>query len=204
MYRKFLVTFAALMLLTSFGCMESMVKPEAKTDTGEEMGLPPYSGPRHGPPWPTFEWKVGGSGSSTKMSFGGQTVEVEHSRNSGYTTGLRDMLTTAMVQSQRYRVLERQNLSSLEKEMALVNKGLTDKSGVQKGQVKGADLLIMGRHYRMGSCHVRRRRQFGRRHAGQGIGSFLVVSKALSKNLQWPWISVLWIRPHLKCWRPPV
>ena len=144
MYRKFLVVFAALILLVSFGCMESMVKPEAKTDTGEEMGLPPYSGPRARVAVADFEWKVGGSGSSTKMSFGGQTVEVEHSRNTGYTTGLRDMLTTAMVQSQRYRVLERQNLGSLEKEMALVNKGLTDKSGVQKGQVKGADLLVMG------------------------------------------------------------
>ena len=32
MYRKILVVFAALMLLASFGCMESMVKPEAKTD----------------------------------------------------------------------------------------------------------------------------------------------------------------------------
>jgi curli biogenesis system outer membrane secretion channel CsgG len=69
---------------------------------------------------------------------------VEHTRQRGYTTGLRDMLTTAMVQSKRYRVLERQNLSSLEKEMALVNKGLTDKTGIQKGQVKGADLLVMG------------------------------------------------------------
>ncbi len=144
MYRKILVVFAALMLLASFGCMESMVKPEAKTDTGEEMGLPAYSGPRARVAVADFEWKVGGSGSSTKMSFGGQTVEVEHTRNTGYTTGLRDMLTTAMVQSKRYRVLERQNLGSLEKEMALVNKGLTDKSGVQKGQVKGADLLVMG------------------------------------------------------------
>ena len=123
MYRKFLVAFAALMLLASFGCMESMVKPEAKTDTGEEMGLPPYSGPRARVAVADFEWKVGGSGSSTKMSFGGQTVEVEHTRNTGYTTGLRDMLTTAMVQSKRYRVLERQNLSSLEKEMAAGQQG---------------------------------------------------------------------------------
>jgi len=144
MVRKFLATFAVFTLLASFGCMESMVKPEAKTDTGAEMALPPYSGPRARVAVADFEWKVGGSGSSTKMTFGGQTVEVEHTRQRGYTTGLRDMLTTAMVQSKRYRVLERQNLSSLEKEMALVNKGLTDKTGIQKGQVKGADLLVMG------------------------------------------------------------
>ena len=144
MYRKFLFLFGILLLAASWGCMESMVKPEAKTDTGEEMGLPPYVGPRARVAVADFEWKVGGEGSSTKMSIGGQTIEVSHSEQSGYTTGLRDMLTTAMVQSKRYRVLERQNLGSLQQEMALGNSGYTDKSGIQKGGIKGADLLVMG------------------------------------------------------------
>ncbi|MBI5063842.1 MAG: hypothetical protein HZB87_10390 [Desulfatitalea sp.] len=91
-----------------------------------------------------FEWKVGEQGSSTRMSFGGQTMEVSHTEYSGYTSGLRDMLTTAMVQTKRYRVLERQNLESLKQEMALSESGYTDKSGKQKGQVRGADLLVMG------------------------------------------------------------
>lgn len=144
MYRRLLVITTIMMILASWGCMESMVKPEAKTDTGQEMGLGPYNGPRARVAVADFEWKVGGSGSTTKMTFGGQTMEISQNRQSGYTTGLRDMLTTAMVQSKRYRVLERQNLSSLQKEMALGKSGYTDKSGIQKGAIKGADLLVMG------------------------------------------------------------
>lgn len=144
MYRKALATFAILMILLSWGCMESMVKPEAKTDTGDAMDLPPYNGPRAKVAVADFEWKVDQSGSTTKMSIAGQSIEVSHSEHNGYMTGLRDMLTTAMVQTKRYRVLERQNLGSLTNEMALREQGLTDSSGKKKGRVKGADLLIMG------------------------------------------------------------
>jgi len=125
------------------GCMESMVKPEAKVDTGEEMGLPPYHGPKAKVAVANFEWKVGDS-STTKIGFGGQTITVSHSEYEGYATALRDMLTTALVQTKRYRVLERVNLDALKQEMALSNQGYTDKSGIKKGGIKGADLLIMG------------------------------------------------------------
>ena len=144
MFRKISFLFAVMLLAVSWGCMESMVKPEAKTDTGEEMGLTPYSGPRARVAVADFEWKVDGHGSSTRMTVAGQTIEVSHTEQTGYTTGLRDMLTTAMVQSKRYRVLERQNLGSLQQEMALSSTGYTDKSGINKGGIKGADLLIMG------------------------------------------------------------
>lgn len=144
MYRRLLIVFIAMAVFASLGCLEGMVKPEAKTDTGAEMGLGPYNGPRARVAVYDFEWKVGGSGSTTRMNVGGQTYEVTHTRQSGYTTGLRDMLTTALVQSKRYRVLERQNFASLKKEMALGKSGYTDKSGIQKGAVKGADLVVMG------------------------------------------------------------
>jgi curli biogenesis system outer membrane secretion channel CsgG len=135
----------SLLVLFSFsGCMESMVKPEAKTDTGEEMGLPPYSGPRARVAVADFEWKVDESSKTTKIGFGGQTMTISSSESSGYTTGLRDMLTTAMVQSKRYRVLERQNIDSLKGEMALGSSGYTDSTGIKKGGIKGADLLVMG------------------------------------------------------------
>lgn len=144
MYRKTLTLLALLIVLALWGCMESMVKPEAKTDTGQEMGLPPYSGPKARVAVADFEWKVDGSGSTTKMSMGGQTIEISHSEQSGYTTGLRDMLTTALVQTSRYRVLERQNIGSLKQEMSLGSSGYTDKTGIKKGAIKGADLLVMG------------------------------------------------------------
>jgi curli biogenesis system outer membrane secretion channel CsgG len=138
------ILLSLLVLLTFSGCMESMVKPEAKTDTGAEMNLPPYSGPRARAAVADFEWKVDESSRTTKIGFGGQTMTISRSESSGYTTGLRDMLTTAMVQSKRFRVLERQNLDSLKSEMALTGSGYTDKTGVTKGAVKGADLLVMG------------------------------------------------------------
>ena len=144
------ILLSLLVLLTFSGCMESMVKPEAKTDTGQEMGLAPYSGPRARVAVADFEWKVDESARTTKIGFGGQTMTISSSESSGYTTGLRDMLTTAMVQTKRYRVLERQNIDSLKSEMALAGSGYTDSSGVKKGGVKGADLLVMGRFSRPG------------------------------------------------------
>ena len=113
------------------------------------------------------------------------------------------MLTTAMVQSKRYRVLERQNLGSLEKEMALVNKGLTDKSGVQKGQVKGADLLVMGAITGWEPGTSGGGGGLGGGMLGKASAHFRRDQRGLSKNPPWPWISVLWTPPHLKCWPPP-
>jgi len=132
-------------LLATTGCMESMVQPQASVDKGLEEQLPPYHGPKAKVAVANFEWKVGGSGGTTTISgFGGKAISISHNEYAGYTTGLRDMLTTALVQTKRYRVLERQNLASLKQEMSLASSGYTDKSGVKKGHIKGADLLIMG------------------------------------------------------------
>ncbi|MBN1828014.1 MAG: hypothetical protein JW884_02565 [Deltaproteobacteria bacterium] len=132
-------------LIAGCGAMEKMVEPTAKTDEGAALDLPPYDGPRARAAVADFEWKVGGGSSSTTISgFGASPITIKSSHNEGYAQGLRDMLTTTMVQSKRYRVLERQNLSSLQQEMALTGQGYTDKSGATKGKIKGADLLIMG------------------------------------------------------------
>jgi curli biogenesis system outer membrane secretion channel CsgG len=149
MKKKVLIVLAAFIsavfLLPATGCMESQVQPTASVDKGVELELPPYNGPKAKVAVANFEWKVGGSGSTTTISgFGGKSISVSQSRYSGYTTGLRDMLTTTMVQTNRYRVLERQNLAALQQEMSLSSSGYTDKSGVKKGSIKGADLLIMG------------------------------------------------------------
>lgn len=138
------VSFLALGLLGLSGCLESQVQPKATVDTGLEQLLPPYNGPKAKVAVARFEWKVGGSGSRTTIKgLGMSPITVEHSTYQGYADGLRDMLTTALVQSKRYRVLERQNLDALQQEMALSRQGYTDKSGIKKGGIKGADLLIM-------------------------------------------------------------
>ena len=139
------VFISSVFLFGQTGCMESQVQPKASVDRGVEMELPPYNGPKAKVAVANFEWKVGGSGSTTTISgFGGKAISISQSRYAGYTTGLRDMLTTTMVQTKRYRVLERQNLGALKQEMALSKSGYTDKSGIKKGGIKGADLLIMG------------------------------------------------------------
>lgn len=137
------VMLPLLAFATAPGCMESMVKPTATTDTGVEMNLPPYSGPKAKVAVADFEWKVGQGGSTTKIGYGGQTISVSRT-NTGYMTGLRDMMTTAMWQTKRFRVLERQNFDALKQEMALTDSEYTDSSGIKKGGVKGADLLVMG------------------------------------------------------------
>lgn len=147
MKRKNVYAIPAIAFLLSIamasGCLEGMVKPTAKTDTGLEEQLPAYDGPRARIAVADFDWKVGGSGSTTRITGFGQDIKVSHSYNE-YTSGLQDMLTTALVQTKRYRVLERQNLDSLKQEMALSGQGYTDKSGATKGRVKGADIMIMG------------------------------------------------------------
>jgi hypothetical protein len=178
------VLLPLLVLLTFCGCMESMVQPEAKIDTGAEMGLGPYSGPRARVAVADFEWKVGGSGSTTKIGFGGQTMTIASSQSRGYTTGLRDMLTTALVQSNRYRVLERQNIDSLKSEMALTGSGYTDTSGVKKVRRQRCRPSGDGSGHRMGTGLIWRRRRFGRRrHAGNGVGIVWRCKRGIQKIL---------------------
>jgi curli biogenesis system outer membrane secretion channel CsgG len=140
------VAFISLVFLfATTGCMESQVQPKASVDRGLETELPPYSGPKAKIAVANFEWKVGGSSGTTTISgVGSKPISISHSNYAGYTTGLRDMLTTTLVQTKRYRVLERQNLASLQQEMSLSSSGYTDKSGIKKGGIKGADILIMG------------------------------------------------------------
>jgi curli biogenesis system outer membrane secretion channel CsgG len=59
--------------------------------------------------------------------------------------GLRDMLATALVQSNHFSVVERQELSSLMQEQELSASGAIEKSTrAKRGALKGADLIITG------------------------------------------------------------
>lgn len=143
-WKGFGLIFCAVALISLSSCLESQVQPKATVDTGLEQLLPPYDGPKAKVAVARFEWKVGGASSRTTIKgLGMSPITVESTAHQGYADGLRDMLTTALVQSKRYRVLERQNLDALQQEMALARQGYTDKSGIRKGGIKGADLLIM-------------------------------------------------------------
>lgn len=137
-----------LMVLTAFlfvGCMEQYAQPTAKVDPGISAELPPYYGPKARASVAKFQWKAGGAGGGTTTISGmrQRDVVITH-EHSGVMTGLRDMLTTSLVQSGRFRVLERQELSSIKDEIALGEEGYAeDVSSIKRGRIKGSDLLVI-------------------------------------------------------------
>ncbi|MBI5599377.1 MAG: hypothetical protein HY890_06530 [Deltaproteobacteria bacterium] len=145
--RKILSAFISLSAVALFlgGCMEQYAQPTARVDTGIAQQLPPYSGPKARVAVAKFDWKAGGSGGSTTTIRGVGEEDITISREqSGVMTGLRDMLTTALVQSGRYKVMERQELGAIKEEIALGEKGYAEeKTAVKKGRIKGADLLVV-------------------------------------------------------------
>jgi curli biogenesis system outer membrane secretion channel CsgG len=143
--RKVFLTFLLLIIsVFLIGCMEQYVQPTARVDTGVAQQLPPYSGPRARLAVAKFEWKVGGTGTTTTIKgVGAEDITITHEQ-SGIMTGLRDMLTTALVQSGRFRVLERQELSAIKEEIALGEEGYAEESSaIKRGKIKGADLLVV-------------------------------------------------------------
>ncbi|MEE9614981.1 MAG: CsgG/HfaB family protein [Thermodesulfobacteriota bacterium] len=155
MKRSIVLVVPFLLLLFSVGgCMEGMVQPQATVDPGLQAQMAPYHGPRASVAVAKFDWKVGGGSSTSTTTISGmgnrgrgrghgKPIIITH-QQSNYMTGLKDMLTTSLVQSGRYRVLERQEFESLKGEMALAEEGYVEKeTAIKKGKVKGAELLVV-------------------------------------------------------------
>lgn len=123
------------------GCLQSQVKPEVTVDTGMQDLMPAYDGPRAITAVTDFSWSTGGS----KTTFGIAGIEFSYAnqQQAAEAEGLRDMMSTALFQSGRFRVLERQNVDSLKKEIGLTEDGYTDSSGIARGGFKGAELVVM-------------------------------------------------------------
>lgn len=63
--------------------------------------------------------------------------------NFGIGDAMADQLTTALVATDCYRVVDRQNLKGVMDEMGLQNSGLVDKSTASRiGKLVGADLIV--------------------------------------------------------------
>lgn len=127
------------------GCLQQALKPESKVvskvDSGVEDALPPYAGPRARVAVTDFEWNAGGS--KTTIGIGGADFSFSHQEEVAHTQALKDMLTTALVQSKRYRVLERSRINSVKSEVGLQEDGYTDSSGSKRGSVKGTDIIVV-------------------------------------------------------------
>lgn len=145
---------AAMTSLVFAGCQmasgitESRSGAEASTQPSIADEFGPYSGPKARLALADFQWKVGGEGGGTVTisgmpgtGAGGVTISAEKRKN---MRGLEDMLTTALVQSNRYRVLERSQLQEVQAEQKLGASGQVDEAtAVKAGAIAGADILVV-------------------------------------------------------------
>jgi curli biogenesis system outer membrane secretion channel CsgG len=127
MKRLSLVIFYGLLMIGLIGCatLEQMTQPTAQVDnTAGAPALPPYSGPKARIAVADFDVKAAKAGGEIG-------------------TGLREMLVTALINSNRFRVVERQVLNAVMQEQELSASGAAQPgTGPQRGQIKTADLVV--------------------------------------------------------------
>ncbi|MDD5237267.1 MAG: CsgG/HfaB family protein, partial [Candidatus Omnitrophica bacterium] len=112
-----------LFILGITGCA-TMTQPQAQVDnTAGAQPLPPYSGPKARVAVANFDVKA------AKASW-----EIG--------SGLREMLVTALMNSNRFSVVERQALGAVMQEQELAASGAAQAGSVQRGQIKTADIVI--------------------------------------------------------------
>jgi len=128
MKRLLLVVGCWLLVIGLVGCaaLQQITQPTAQVDnTAGAAALPPYSGPKARIAVADFDVKAAKA-----------TGEIG--------SGLREMLVTALINSNRFSVVERQVLSALMQEQELSASGAaqTGAGGPQRGKIKTADLII--------------------------------------------------------------
>jgi curli biogenesis system outer membrane secretion channel CsgG len=119
-----LICFPLAVLFVA-GCASLNMQPTAQVDNAAgTAALPPYSGPKARIAVADFEVKA-----------------AKASREIG--SGLREMLITALVNSNRFSVVERQALNAVMQEQELSASGAAQAgSGPQRGNIRTADLVI--------------------------------------------------------------
>lgn len=132
-----------LALISLSGC--ASVSPTASLQSSVAPDLPEYHGPKASVAIAKFEWKVGaGGGSVSVQGPDGTSVWSISTQENGYLAGLEDMLTTALYQSGRFKVVERAEFGAIKDEVGLGDEGWVEESTRQKkGKVRGADLLVV-------------------------------------------------------------
>lgn len=123
--KKLLLIIVSLSALSLVGCA-SLTRPTAKVDsTAGTQPLPAYSGPKARIAIADFEVKAAKAGGEIG-------------------SGLREMLITALINSNRFSVVERQALGAVMQEQELGASGASQQGalGAQRGKIKTADLII--------------------------------------------------------------
>jgi curli biogenesis system outer membrane secretion channel CsgG len=116
-----------VLVLGSSGCatLDQMTQPTAQVDNNAgAQAMPPYSGPKARIAVADFDVRAAKAGGEIG-------------------SGLREMLITALVNSNRFRVVERQVLAQVMQEQELAASGAAQAGGgAQRGQIKTADIII--------------------------------------------------------------
>lgn len=109
--------------------------------------LPPYYGPRKRIGVMNMDVKVTATSYTAPTSNGGSvtTTSVQIPPPTDFGTGLTEMLTTALIDSKRFVVLERSALQDIQSEQQLgASGGVNPNSAPKTGQLLGAQALIRG------------------------------------------------------------
>jgi curli biogenesis system outer membrane secretion channel CsgG len=125
MKKLLLVISCGVLAIGLTGCA-SLMQPTAQVDNNAgAAALPPYSGPKARIAVADFDVKAAKA-----------TGEIG--------SGLREMLITALLNSSRFSVLERQALGALMQEQELSSSGAAQQGigGPQRGKIKTADLIV--------------------------------------------------------------
>ncbi|MDD5669600.1 MAG: CsgG/HfaB family protein, partial [Candidatus Omnitrophica bacterium] len=123
MRKTFFYVMIVSLVVCCAGCA-SLTQPTAQVDNTVGVApLPPYSGP--------------------KARIAVADFDVKAAKASGEIgSGLREMLVTALMNSNRFSVLERQALKAVMQEQELSASGAAQAGGPQRGNIKTADLII--------------------------------------------------------------
>ncbi len=115
------IGFSCFLMCQAFAGLQ----PAAQVDNNAgTQGMPPYSGPKARIAVADFEVKAAKA-----------TNEIG--------TGLREMLVTALINSNRFSVVERQVLNAVMQEQELAASGIAQAGGgAQRGKIKTADLVV--------------------------------------------------------------
>ncbi len=127
MKRFFVIFCAGYFICGLLGCasLQQMMQPTAQVEpTAGVQALPPYSGPKARVAIADFEVKAAKA-----------TWEIG--------SGLREMLITALINSNRFSVVERQALEAVMREQELSASGAAEEGArIERGKIRTADLII--------------------------------------------------------------
>ncbi len=122
--RNIYIMVCSWLVATALAGCATMTQPTAQVDTtAGAAALPAYSGPKARVAVADFDVKAAKA-----------TFEIG--------SGLREMLVTALMNSNRFSVVERQALAAVMQEQELAASSATPSGGPQRGKIKTADLII--------------------------------------------------------------